>query len=214
MSYLEDRRTKRQILLDIERKIDRLIGEKEMADIFTRIALALGALQVGDTSALQAHVAEIDTHLSDVDASVLGLQSDDTSSKARLDAIEAGIGKIADAVNPTSTGGTTTSGDGSATSANPGGGTDTGAVSGSGPAAGNPGGQPDPGAQSGTGPDAGNPGGDGSIPAPVASQPSDGSQSADVTPGADPVSAHASAPIPSSGVGSETTGQVDTPVTQ
>lgn len=169
-----DPRSDREILLSIERLLKKLIGEEEMADIFDRIIAGIAALQAGDTSALQAHVAAIDSHLSQVDGEVLGLQSDDTSGKARLDAIEAGLGKVADAVNPASSGG----------------GSGSGAPSGGAPS----GGAPAP-----AGGDAGsaNPGGDGSAPAPTG----DGS-------------AGASGAIPTSGPGSETTGQVDQPDTQ
>lgn len=158
-----------EIHVTIERVTIRLVGEMNM-DIFDRIAAGVAALAAGNSTALAAHVAEIDTHLSNVDGEVLGLQGDDTSGKARLDAIEAGLGKVADAINPpAATGGTT-------------GGTST-----------------PPASSGGT----------------TSTPPADGSQSPDQTPGGTPApTAHASAPIPSSGVGSETTGQVDTPVTQ
>jgi hypothetical protein len=161
VSYLKDRRTKRQILLDIERKLDTLLEEEEqviMADLYDRIIAGIAAIQSGDTAALQAHVAAIDTHLSAVDDKQLALQGEEDVSVGRLNAIEAGLGKIATAVAPA-------------------------------PAAG------------GSTPPAS---GDGTTSTP----PADGSGSADVGPGGP-----APAAIPAAGVGSETTGQVDTPVT-
>lgn len=62
-------------------------------DIFDRIAAAIAAKNSGDTSALQAHVAEIDSHLQRVDAS-------DADEQTRLGNIEAGLAKVADAVAP------------------------------------------------------------------------------------------------------------------
>lgn len=150
-----------EIHVSIERVTIRLTGE--IMDIFDRIVAGIAALQAGNTTELAAHVSEIDNHLQNVDGEVLGLQTDDNSTKGRLDAIEAGLGKVADAVAP---------------AAPASGGTDTGGSAGA-PASG------------------------GTAGAPAAA---DGSTSADVGP-----SAHASAPIPSSGVGSEVTGQVDTP---
>jgi hypothetical protein len=143
--------------LGIERKLDRLTKEKEqqiMADIFDRIIAGIAALQAGDTAALQQHVAAIDSHLSNVDDELLGLQTSDTSEKSRLDAIEQGLGKVADAVSPPAAAGGSGTGSGS----------DTGGA------------------------------------------PADGSGSGDVGPG--------DGPAPAAGPGSETTGQVDTPVTQ
>jgi hypothetical protein len=154
-----DPRSDREILLSIERKLDRLIGESEMADIFDLIIAGVLAHQSGNDQALADHVAAIDSHLSGVDASVLGLQGAEASDKSRLDAIEAGLQKVATAVAPANPGGNTTSGDQSGASANP--------------------------------------GGDGSAPAPTG----DGS-------------AGSSGAIPTSGPGSETTGQVDQPDTQ
>lgn len=151
-----DFRSDREILLSIERKLVTLMGEYEM-DFYDRIIAGIAALQAGDTAALSQHVAAIDSHLSAIDTQELQLQGDDTASKGRLDAIEAGLGKIADAVGPVQT--------------------------------------PAP---SGTG--------------TTSPAPADGSQSADVTPGSD-TAPGASAPIPASGPGSETTGQVDTPTT-
>jgi hypothetical protein len=160
VSYLKDRRTKRQILLDIERKLDTLLEEEEqviMADLYDRIIAGVAALQSGDTAALQAHVAAIDSHLSAVDDKQLALQGEEDTSVGRLNAIEAGLGKIADAVTPAAATGGTSTGDNTGTTSAP---------------------------------------------------PSDGSGSADVGPGGP-----APAAIPAAGVGSETTGQVDTPVT-
>lgn len=172
-----------------------------MADVFDRIIAALTAQQAGDTAALQQHVHDIDAHLTSVDDEVLGLKSEDTSEKSRLDAIEAGISRIADALAPAAP-----ASGGDSTAANPGGGSDTGAVSGTGSDAGNPGGAPAPGAQDGIGDSAGNPGGDGSGTGTQgdASGSSDASGSGTTDQG----------PTPSSGPGMETHGQVDTPVTQ
>lgn len=166
-----------EIHVSIERVTIRLVGEFSM-DIFDRIAAGVAALAAGNSAAVATHVAEIDTHLKTVDDEVLGLQTDDTSGKARLDAIEAGLGKVADAINPpAATGGNPTPASGGGTSG-----------SSSNPAAGS--------GSSGT-----------------SSAPADGSTTPDVGPGGTNPSPHASAPIPSSGVGSETTGQVDTPKT-
>jgi hypothetical protein len=62
-------------------------------DIFDRIAAALAAKSSGDTTALSAHVAEIDAHLQQVDSS-------DTDEQTRLTNIEAGLQKVADSVTP------------------------------------------------------------------------------------------------------------------
>lgn len=152
----------REILLSIERLLMQMIGESEMTDIFDLIIAGVLAHQSGNDQALADHVAAIDSHLSNVTASVLGISNAEASDKSRLDTIEAGLNKVAQAVAP----------------ANPGG---SNAATGSGD-------------QSGA---SANPGGDGSAPAPAG----DGS-------------AGSSGAIPTSGPGSETTGQVDQPDTQ
>lgn len=206
---MRDLRTDREILLSIERLLQKLVEEKAMTDIFSRIAAALVAMAAGDTSALGEHVAAIDSHLSTVDTEVLGLQTDDTSSQARLTAIETGLGKIADAVDTSASnpGGTNTadggvtgsgttappSGDGTAPATNPGGAADAGAASGV--TAGVPQGSDTPSSDAGGTAEA--------SPAPT-------QQTTTTTTTGNPGE---SAPIPASGPGSETTGQVDTPVT-
>lgn len=74
-----------------------------LLDIFDRIAAAIAAKSSGDTSALEAHVAAIDQHLQQVDAS-------DADEQTRLGNIEAGLAKVADAVNPPAPAGTDTTG--------------------------------------------------------------------------------------------------------
>lgn len=95
-----DLRSNREILLSVERHLCTLIESTLTMDLYDRIIAGVAALQAGDTTALQQHVAAIDNHLSQVDADTLQLEGDDTASKSRLDAIEAGLGKIADAVSP------------------------------------------------------------------------------------------------------------------
>jgi hypothetical protein len=84
-----------------------------LLDIYDKIAAAVAAMKSGDTSALQAHVAQIDQHLSTLD-------QNDTDEQTRLSTIEAGIAKIADAAAPADTTGSGTDTGGST------GGTDTG----------------------------------------------------------------------------------------
>lgn len=108
--FMADNRSVMDMLHDIDRKLNRLLGEYEM-DLYDRIIAGVQALQAGDTTALSDHVKAIDSHLAQVDNEQLQLQGDDTASKTRLDAIEAGLGKIANAVGPAtppaSTGGAT-----------------------------------------------------------------------------------------------------------
>jgi hypothetical protein len=80
---------------------------RTLVDLFDRIAAAIAAKNSGDSPALDEHLAAIDAHLQSLDsddtaakAAVLTLQGDDTSSQGRLTAIEAGLQKVADAVNP------------------------------------------------------------------------------------------------------------------
>lgn len=199
---LFEHRSDREILLSIERKLDKLIGEYEM-DLFDRIIAGVQALQSGDTAALKAHVDAIDTHLGDVDNEVLGLKANDTSDEARIAAIETGLGKVADAVDPASSG----SGSGANPGASSGGATGSGAPSG-GTSSPPSGGDTGSGSSSGGSSGGSSPSGSGTPSSP----PADGSQSGDQTPdGSAP--AGASGAIPTSGPGSETTGQVDTPKT-
>lgn len=69
-------------------------------DIFSRIAAALALLASGATRtdpAVTEHLQAIDAHLAGTDAHEA---ADNEDESARLDAIEAGLGKIADAVAP------------------------------------------------------------------------------------------------------------------
>lgn len=69
-------------------------------DIFSRIAAALALLASGATRtdpAVTEHLQAIDAHLEGTDAHEAADHDDES---ARLDAIEAGLGKIADAVAP------------------------------------------------------------------------------------------------------------------
>lgn len=64
-----------------------------LLDIFDRIAAAIAAKASGDNAAYDEHLAAIDDHLQKVDAS-------DADEQTRLGNIEAGLSKVADAVNP------------------------------------------------------------------------------------------------------------------
>lgn len=96
---LEDERSNRDVLLCIERRLNHLQG-KFLMDLYDRIIAGVLASQSGDNGLLQQHVAAIDNHLSQVDADTLQLEGDDEASKSRLDAIEAGLAKIADSIAP------------------------------------------------------------------------------------------------------------------
>lgn len=92
-----------------------------LVDIFDRIAGAIEADKAGDNAAYDAHLAALDGQVST-------LQGQETADGSNIATIQAGLQKIADAVNPTPA----PSGDGSATS-----GTNAGAA------------QPTPGADAG-----------------------------------------------------------------
>lgn len=67
-----------------------------LLDLFDRIAAAIAAKQSGDNAAYDTHLAALDEHLQKVDAS-------DADEQTRLGNIEAGLNKVADAVNPPET---------------------------------------------------------------------------------------------------------------
>lgn len=69
------------------------LEELLMTDVFDRIAAAIEAKSSGDNAAYDQHLSAIDAHLSQLDTA-------DTDETTRLAAIEAGLSKVADAVNP------------------------------------------------------------------------------------------------------------------
>lgn len=89
----------------LERRVsnlERIMG-RFMADIYDTIAAAITAKNSGDNAAY-------DQHLATLDATTQQLGTTETDQAARIAAIEAGLGKVAAAVNPPATGGATTAG--------------------------------------------------------------------------------------------------------